>query len=292
MNLGSLAFRKCRFKEDVKDGKADSLTRKIMEQYLKHRIGGISAAGALLALGLALSAPTGAIAGTTSCGSDGSLCSFSVVADGVDLGSGRYTIDPKTGLLQIVAPRTFTLGDGSTVGITGINGNADPVLGFSANANTLASGHSFVFNFDLPISLSGPINANSSISYSLTSTTAAGAEIKPLDPTHKVLYGLEVDTTVGGLDSLNKGVDAGDKFTLLGGPTTGNSPVFTNSNSFIGDSRYDTMTAVVQFSLSPNSNVGMSGFVQQVAVPEPSSTALLLAGLGFVGWVARRRLGS
>jgi hypothetical protein len=107
-----------------------------------------------------------------------------------------------------------------------------------------------------------------------------------------VLYGLEVDTTVGGLDSLNKGVDAGDKFTLLGGPTTGNSPVFTNSNSFIGDSRYDTMTAVVQFSLSPNSNVGMSGFVQQVAVPEPSSTALLLAGLGFVGWVARRRLGS
>src|SRR4026207_1086550 len=116
MNLGSLAFRKCRFKEDVKDGKADSLTRKIMEQYLKHRIGGISAAGALLALGLALSAPTGAMAGTTSCGADGSLCSFSVVADGVDLGSGRYTIG-EGGVLQIVAPRTFTLGDGSTVGI-------------------------------------------------------------------------------------------------------------------------------------------------------------------------------
>jgi len=262
-----------------------------MEQYLKHRIGGISAAGALLALGLALSAPTGAIAGTTSCGADGSLCSFSVVADGVDLGSGRYTIG-EGGVLQIVAPRTFTLGDGSTVGITGINGNADPVLGFSANANTLATGHSFVFNFDLPISLSGPINANSQISYSLTSTTAAGAEIKPLDPTHKVMYALEVDTSVNGLDSLDKKVDAGDKFTLLGGPTVGNSPVFANSNSFIGDSRYDTMTAVVQFSLSPNSNVGMSGFVQQVAVPEPSSTALLLAGLGFVGWVARRRLGS
>jgi len=261
-----------------------------MRQYWKHRIGGTSAAGALLALGLALSAPTGAIAGTTSCG-DGSLCSFSVVADGVDLGSGRYTIDPLTGALQIAAPRTFTLADGSTVGITGINGNADPVLGFSANANTLAFGHSFVFNFDLPINLSGPINANSQISYSLTSTTSAGAEIKPLDPTHKVMYALEVDTTVGGLDSLDKGVDAGDKLTLLGGPTVGNSTVYKASNSFIGDSRFDTMTAVVQFSLSPNSNVGMSGFVQQV-VPEPSSTAMLLAGLGFVGWVARRRLGS
>src|SRR5690242_2498576 len=113
-----------------------------MRQYLNYRIGGTSAAAALLALGLALSAPTGAIAAGTSCGADGSLCSFSVQADGVDLGSGRYTIDPITGLLQIVAPRTFTLQDGSTVGITGINGNADPVLGFSANANTLASGHS------------------------------------------------------------------------------------------------------------------------------------------------------
>ena len=262
-----------------------------MRQDLKHRIGGASAAGAVLALCLALSAPAGAIAAGTNCGEGGSLCSFSVQADGVELGTGRYTIGPD-GLLQIVAPRTFTLDDGSTVGITGINGNADPVLGFSASANTLANGHSFVFNFDLPISLSGPIDANSKISYSLTATGASGAEIKPLDPLHKILYALEVDTSVGGLDSLDKKVDAGDKFSLLTGPDTLPSPVFTNSSSFIGNAAYDTMTAVVQFSLSPNSNVGMSGFVQQVAVPEPSTTALMLAGLGFVGWVARRRVGA
>ena len=106
----------------------------------------------------------------------------------------------------------------------------------------------------------------------------------------------EVDTSVGGLSSLNKGVDAGDTFTLTPGigifPRTENSPVFTASNSFIGDARYDTMNALVSFSLSPNSNVGLSGFVQQVVVPEPSSTALMLAGLGLVGWIARRRLNS
>jgi len=260
-----------------------------MKQYFEHRIGRASAAVASLALSLALSAPAGAIAAGAGCGEDGSLCSFSVQADGQDLGTGRYTIGTD-GLLHIVAPRTFTLDDGSTVGITDINGSPDPVLGFAASANTLANGHSFIFNFDLPINLSGPIAANSKISYSLTGTTAAGAEIKPLDPIHKILYALEVDTSVGGIDSLDKKVDAGDKLSFSTGPDTQNSPIFTNSSSFIGNAAYDTMTAVVQFSLSANSNVGMSGFVQQVAVPEPSSTALIFAGLGFVGWVARRRL--
>jgi len=250
-----------------------------------------SIAAALITAAWGLGASSIAVAGSTSCGTTGDLCSFELFADGAQVGSGRYTIG-EGGLLQIASPVSFKLDDGSTIGVTGINGNADPVLGFNASAATLGTGHSFAFSFDLPISLSGPINADSSISYTLTSTTAAGAEIKPLLPGAgaKVMTAQEVDTTVGGLPSLDKDVSVGDTFTVLGGPKTGNSPVFTASNSFIGDTRYDTMNALVSFSLSPNSNVGISGFVQQVVVPEPSTTALMFAGLGLVGWIARRRL--
>jgi len=95
--------------------------------------------------------------------------------------------------------------------------------------------------------------------YTLTSTTSAGAKIKPLLPGGDVLTAQEVDTSVGGLVSLDKAVGAGDRFFFLTGPTTLPSPVFTNTNSFIGDARYDTMNALVSFTLSPNSNVGISG---------------------------------
>jgi hypothetical protein len=106
------------------------------------------------------------------------------------------------------------------------------------------------------------------------------------------MEGLDVDTSVGGLPSFNKHVGAGDKFTIAPAigifPRTENSPVFSAANSFIGNAAYDQMTVVVAFALSPNSEVGLSGFVQQV--PEPSLYAGLAAGLLFVGFVMRRRL--
>jgi hypothetical protein len=248
-------------------------------------------AGTLMLAAWGLGGPNLASAAGTTCGQGGALCSFSLLVDGEEVGTGRYTIGAG-GILSIASPVNFVLDDGTRIGVGSISGNADPVLGFNASAGTATNGHSFAFSFDLPISLSGPINANSSISYSLTSTTSAGAEIKPLLPGGKVLTAQEVDTSVGGLDSLPKGVDAGDRFFFTTGPTTLNSPVFTASNSFIGNTQFDTMNALVSFTLSPNSNVGLSGFVQQEAVPEPSTTALMLAGLGLVGWIARRRLNS
>jgi hypothetical protein len=73
-----------------------------------------------------------------------------------------------------------------------------------------------------------------------------------------------------------------DTFAFLGGPLTQNSPVYTASNNFVGSLAYDLMSVTVAFSLSPKSNVGISGFVQQV--PEPATLAMLTGGL--VGFAA------
>src|SRR4051812_5934682 len=227
------------------------------------------------------------------CGPRGANCFYTVDLNGVTLGTGNYQIS-ETGQIILPADSNFTASDGSFVRVTDVSGSADPVLGFNASAGTGTRGGAFVFNFSLPISLSGRIQANSAISYSLTAKTSAGAEIKPLLPGGKVLMGLEVDTSVGGLNSLNKGVDAGDTFTIAPGigtfPRTENSPVFTASNTFIGNAAYDHMNALIAFGLSPNSEVGLSGFIQQV--PEPSAYLVAVAGLLFVGFVTRRRLGA
>jgi hypothetical protein len=86
---------------------------------------------------------------------------------------------------------------------------------------------------------------------------------------------------------LNKGVDVGDRFFFTGGPQTQNSPVYTASNTFTGDLAYDLMVVKVDFSLSADSTVGLSGFVQQVVVPVPA--AVWLFGSGLIGLIAVAR---
>ena len=49
------------------------------------------------------------------------------------------------------------------------------------------------------------------------------------------------------------------------------------------------MSVTVAFSLSPSSNVGISGFVPQIPVPEPGTASLLSLGILIVAVVARRK---
>ena len=238
-----------------------------------------------LILFLALSAGRSAWAGTVS-GCTPETCNWSISVDGEDVMNGMYTADPITGDITLM-PVEADLGDGVTLSF-GMSGNIDPILGFSVSASTGSSGSTFGFTLNLPIALQGPIDANSSVSYTLTSTALEGAQIAPVVGDN-IVSAFEVDTSIGGLPSLNKGVDVGDVFFFTPGPDTQNSPVFTASNSFTGDLAYDLMTVKIDFSLSPNSNVGLSGFVQQLAVPIPATVWLFGSGLlGLVG-VARRR---
>ncbi|MFN0315417.1 MAG: VPLPA-CTERM sorting domain-containing protein [Burkholderiales bacterium] len=219
----------------------------------------------------------------------GNSCNWSISVDGMPMMTGMYVADPVTGQISLDTPVNMDLGDGAFVRLDNMFGNIDPILGFSAAAGTGVLGKTFAFNFSLPIGLSGPLTANSSVSYSLTSLTPAGAQIAPLFG--KVVTAQEVDTSVGGLSPLNKGVDVGNTFFFTGGPQTQGSPVYTASSSLTGSLLYDLMSVTVAFSLSPSSQVGLSGFVQQevVAAPLPAAAWLLAAGLGGLGLTARRQ---
>lgn len=236
--------------------------------------------------------------GNTICTSD-----FTVTFNGNATGGGQFLYNAASGDISLNTNASsivgngvvqngglvWMMGDGSKITVSSLYGNADPILGFSVGASTASSGATFSFNFDLPVAIDGLIKANSSVSYSLTSTTNAGAQIAAIG-NGKIVSAYEVDTSVGGIGSINKGVDVGDTYFHTGGPLTTNSAVFTANNTFTGDLAYDLMAVKIDFSLSADSAVGISGFVSQVpAVPVPAAAWLFASGLlGLVG-VARRR---
>lgn len=263
----------------------------------KHHLGGAACALALLAAPI-----PPAFAGTiVPCGADVCSSGFNITFNGMAAGGGELLYDATTGDISLnTDPDSvtgtgtvsngsimWTMGDGSTVSVSSLSGNADPILGFGLGATTSTSGATFAFSFDLPIAIEGPIDTASSVSYSLTSLSGAGAQIAPLDG--KVVKAWEVDTSVGGLSPLNKGVDVGETFFFTGGPTVQNSPVYTATDQITGNLAYDLMTVQVAFSLSANSSVGLSGFVSQTVIPVPAAVWLLGSGLIGLVAVARRR---
>ena len=184
---------------------------------------------------------------------------------------------------------TWTMEDGETLSLNSLGGNVDPLINFGLGASTGSDGAAFGFTFNLPIALSGQIDASSSVAYTLTAASSAGAQIAPIVGDN-IVTAYEIDTSVDGLGSLNKGVDVGSTFFFTDGPETNTSDVFTASNSFIGDLAYDIMAVKIDFALSANSSVGVSGFVEQTSVPVPAAFWLLSTGMiGVIGLRKRNR---
>jgi hypothetical protein len=274
-----------------------------------------SRAESLLSLGFAITVAAalggarGAHAGIVAqCGEPVCSSSFSIFVEGMYAGGGQLNYDAATGAITLDFDEEdirgggmlirdsannptgimWDAGNGTTVSVDGLSGNADPILGFGVATTTAAVGTTVGFVFNLPIALSGQIQANSQVSYSLTSLSSAGAQIGQIG-VDKIVRAFEVDTSVGGIGTVNKGVDVGDTFFVLGGPTATTSGSYSAVNFFTGNLAYDLMRVEINYALSPNSAVGLSGFVQQVVVPLPAALPLLLAGLAGLGAAARRR---
>ena len=218
------------------------------------------------------------------CGPNGSLCAVTLSIDDVEVANGHYEIDSTNGKLIWYGPLSGSSGD-STVTVDNLWGNADPILGFATSASTGGVGGAFSITFTLPIALTGLIDAAAQVSYSLTGTTLPGAQISPLFG--KVLLAREVDTSIGGLSPLDKGVDVGNTFSCTPGPCNSTSPTYAATSQFAGDLAYDLMSVTVAYSLSPSSHVGITGFVQQV--PEPGTASLVGLGILAVAVASRKR---
>jgi hypothetical protein len=189
---------------------------------------------------------------------------------------------------NVVQPAQFSLysNEGWQASLLSLSGNTDPILGFAVSANTGATGGTFSFAFSLPVTISGPVNAHAETSYTLTSLTSAGATVSPF--LSFVATSKDIDSGSGA--SISKGVDVGDTFSVPGGPATLSSPTYSATNSFVAGQTYDLMSVVVTFNLSKFSHVGITGFVEQTPVPEPSTYVLLVGGVVLIGFIAQRRL--
>ena len=92
----------------------------------------------------------------------------------------------------------------------------------------------------------------------------------------------------GGVTFVNAGVDAGQKVTLASTTTSQGYGIYNADTS--GSGSFNYWAVETKFTLSPNKDVAsLSGYVEITPVPEPAGSAMLLAGLGLIGFIVRRR---
>jgi len=242
--------------------------------------------GAILALLAVLSLASAATAGPIT--PDALFGGWAARVNGATVMSGAIGVDA-SGALYFGSPDANETDDWS-VSVRRISGQADPVIGFAVGASNLSDGDiSFGFTFGIPVALSGTIVGHSALSYSVSTSGAGVVSITPAAAT--ILTAVERDTSPGGLADLNKGLDLGGSLSFTG-PGHVDSGLLVGTSVFTGDAAYDQMLVNLGFSLTSNTAVNMTGFVEQFSprtVPEPASLFLLAGGLGAVKLAAWRR---
>jgi hypothetical protein len=238
----------------------------------------------LAAFTLALTAGQ-ALAGTASCTPE--TCTWEISVDGNVVMDGMYISDPDTGDISLASPVSMD-GAGFSVNLDSMFGNVDPLLGFGLGAtNTSGAFKSFAFAFSLPLGgLAVPINTYAEIGTTLTAFTDAGGSVVPTLGGGKIVDSQDLAFSPS-FSSVDKGVDVGNAKSTA---TQGTVFDFDSASaSILSGGPFDTMSVVVAFGLTDQTGVGLSGFVEQTAVPVPAAVWLMGSGLVVLVGVARRR---
>lgn len=177
----------------------------------------------------------------------------------------------------------------STFMLDSVNGNVDPFMtyGFSAKNNTaFTQTYTFAIGEAIVPTISGAYTLYADIAGSLTNGVA-GSNVA-ITPVNAKLQTLRLSTD-NGATFVNAGVDVGD--AASNGTARGSYNYGTFAANSSGSGNYNYWEIETKFNLSGGRDVAtMSGFAEITPVPEPEKFALLLAGLGLLGAIVRRRV--
>lgn len=176
-------------------------------------------------------------------------------------------------------------------------GNVDPFMsyGFSARNNAgITQTYTFTMGEAIVPTITGAYDLHAEVSGSLVNPAGTGTLV--INPALAdgdgdgiaELQALRLSND-GGSTYVNGGVDVGQKITVASGTASQGYGIYNADTSGAGSFNYWAIET--KFTLTPNKDVAViAGYVEITPVPEPVSSAMLLAGLGLIGCIARRRL--
>jgi hypothetical protein len=176
----------------------------------------------------------------------------------------------------------------SSLTLSNAGGHGDPDLSYAfsaVNNNAITQTYTFAIGEAILPPVGSTNNVYADIAGGLTSKGAGAATISPFG-TNSAIQQFELSSD-NGLSFVNAGVDIGPAASAIGTSTYG--PFASNTIAGPVGQTWNYMQLTSKFTLSANSRASLVGFASITPVPEPDTSAMLLAGLGFIGFMSRRR---
>lgn len=174
----------------------------------------------------------------------------------------------------------------SVLRLNSVGSHSDPDMSYAVaatNNTTLTQTYSFVFGEEISPNVGSASLVHADIAGGLT-TRDGSVTIAPFGTNTAIQqFLLSADS---GLTFVNAGVDVGPQASATGTATYG---TFSADASGPTGQTSNYMKMATKFTLTAKDSASLVGFASIAPVPEPETAAMLLAGLGLVGFMARRR---